>query len=431
MFKQISAPISASWEVTSQCNFNCVHCYNYWRRGESEVISSHNQLNVYRKTVTELINNKVFSVVITGGEPLMVFEEIVPFISELKKANIFVSINSNLSLLNDRIAEQISKLQIPVLTSISSDNPITNDKITNHNNSLQKIMAGIKLARSYNIDVHVNMVVSKINIGDIFGVAAQLSELGIKVFSATKACKPLNCEDFSQYDISIVEFNYMINQLLKVQKELALSVNSLLPYPVCAFDDNDEAIKNFSTRSCSGGKMSCAIGYDGEIRPCTHSDEKYGNIMDGLKSAWQKMRVWRDDTYIPDDCNMCKIKYYCGWGCRIAGYAKYGSMKAVDPLYKAAAKPISFPRTEEKLNENISRYMVNPNIRFREEDFGGILYAKMSYVPVTVDLYQAIINKLGASQISSCEIAQTLNVQLEDAKRTMEYLHKNNIVVVK
>ena len=30
--KDIHYPPIVHWEVTSACNHNCIHCYNYWRK---------------------------------------------------------------------------------------------------------------------------------------------------------------------------------------------------------------------------------------------------------------------------------------------------------------------------------------------------------------------------------------------------------------
>jgi len=68
MYTQLSAPLDVQWEVTPWCTYNCVHCYNFWRRGiRPKRFLSESQLVVHRATVRELVVNKVFHVTLTGG----------------------------------------------------------------------------------------------------------------------------------------------------------------------------------------------------------------------------------------------------------------------------------------------------------------------------------------------------------------------------
>ena len=31
-------PPNVQWEVTAECNHNCIHCYNYWRKDYEKFI---------------------------------------------------------------------------------------------------------------------------------------------------------------------------------------------------------------------------------------------------------------------------------------------------------------------------------------------------------------------------------------------------------
>ncbi len=55
------------WEVTDNCNHNCLYCYNYWRSTETKklIVNKNKIKNTYKKIVDELIKNQVYKIIIT------------------------------------------------------------------------------------------------------------------------------------------------------------------------------------------------------------------------------------------------------------------------------------------------------------------------------------------------------------------------------
>lgn len=71
IYRTLSAPISLQWELTDWCNQKCFHCYNYWRKDTDPSADVIPELDdTFRIIANEIIANHVFSVTITGGEPL-------------------------------------------------------------------------------------------------------------------------------------------------------------------------------------------------------------------------------------------------------------------------------------------------------------------------------------------------------------------------
>ena len=65
-------PPFLQWELCSECNHKCIHCYNYWRADNIPVEQCENYLNIADK----IIERKPLYVAITGGEPLLVFPKV-------------------------------------------------------------------------------------------------------------------------------------------------------------------------------------------------------------------------------------------------------------------------------------------------------------------------------------------------------------------
>jgi len=429
LFKILSAPIYVQWEVTPICNHNCIHCYNHWRNTDYKIDSKLSK-DFYSKIVSELISNNVFSVTVTGGEPLIVIEDILPFLSQLNLAGIRISINSNLSLMTEEIILKLEEVGVSsILVSLPSGNPETNDYITQRKGSFESISKGISVVLKHKINFTVNMVVTKLNLSEVFLTAQYVAMMGVKNFSATKATVPGNCDDFSPYALNLQEFHFLMGELMRVKKELGLNVDSLEFYPTCSFE-NQETKEAFGLkRSCSAGKTNCTIGFDGQIRPCSHAFQTYGNINDGLLKAWNSMDEWRQNNWIPEKCKDCRLKERCGGGCKIEAFKVNGTLNKPDPYCDFSKLPIPLA-TPKKIPDvsSIRFFKFNQIIKFREEKFGAILYVgPNNWIPVDNKLFQfAKHNK--KTEFTSEELSQWMNVPNDEANDLLCYLYTGLII---
>ena len=411
MYKKLSAPIMVQWETTPLCNHNCIHCYNYWRETSFLEKLPNNYQTEYQHIVEEIVGNKIFSVVITGGEPLIVIREIAPHIKYLVDNDVVVTMNSNLALMTRDIAAIVKDLGIKsILVSLPSIDKNINNSITGSQGSLEKIINGIKIALEFGFIVSVNMVVSKKNFNSVMETAEFVSTLGIKNFCATRASDPSsNCE-FSQYLLDINEFRQLELILKEAKEKFRLNTDSLEANPVCSFGDFKP---DHSYRFCCAGKSTCTIGSNGEIRPCNRSTMVYGNISEGLIPCWDSMDDWRSEKWIPIECSDCKLKYLCGGGCKADAVKTYCDISKPDPLCdlnyiqtKGIAKELI--KTKEQF------FHINPKIKIREEEFGGVIFASTKkWLPVDGNLYRLIASR--KEEISITDICNALQIISDDA----------------
>lgn len=71
---ELSFPIGLQFEVTSQCNLSCIHCYN---RSDSHFLPKMN-IDAWQSVVNDIISNGgIFQCIISGGEPLMIGYDLV------------------------------------------------------------------------------------------------------------------------------------------------------------------------------------------------------------------------------------------------------------------------------------------------------------------------------------------------------------------
>lgn len=319
MYKTLNAPLAAHLEINTGCNQQCRHCYNFWRDDKSNADTSISE-ELAAQIINQLHNNKVFHVILTGGEPLLNKSTLLFVMGELSKRNITFSLNSNLALLTEKSAKELRTAGLKtVLTSLLSYDAATHDFLSNTKESFARVVRGIKFARGAGLRVGVNMVVTKNNLSHVSKTGEFARELGAFAFSATRVVAPRTPTRQLTQELLLApdDVKMIAKQMLFLTKS-GLKLDSLIPYPTCFFD-NKESQLLFGQRACSAGKTSLTIASDGAVRACPHHEVAYGSLStDNLSSIWLKMNQWRDGSLIPQTCLSCQLISVCGGGCRVA-----------------------------------------------------------------------------------------------------------------
>ena len=430
MFVKLKSPILVQWEITYDCNKNCMHCYNFWR-DETTKIDCDPYFNdeVCKEITNQLIENEVFQVIITGGEPLLVFDKIYPYLKKLREHNIRLSLNSNLSYINEDIISKIKELGITtILTSMPASNKELDYKITNNRVSFDATSSNIKKVINAGINVTPNMVLTQINYDDILENAKLVKSLGCKNFSVSRAIQPENCKDFSHLRLSKDQFVKLPNMLKSIKETIGINIYSIEGYPLCFTEDNNLRNELGFSRLCMAGKTFCVVSPDGEVRPCILLSETY---KENLKNAWDKMSHYRDDSLLPEECLGCKLKDQCAGGCKAERLHSCHDVKAMDMIsnpsimHKITLKTNTFKKIE-CLNK---QFKFSDKILFRTEEFGGIIYLNnSSFMAVNSSLYNFAINN---KNFTFENFKESLNIDNVRAENIINEMIRKKIVIIK
>ena len=434
IFRTLSAPVTIQWELTPACPESCVHCYNHWRKedpNEKRDLYPKINLPILDQASQEIVENKIFQATVTGGEPLLVLDTAYPYLQRLAGNGVEITFNTNLILLTKEKSRQLKNLGVRgILTSLMSGDPVLNDSLANRPNTHRDVTKGIRLALEEGYWLGVNMVVTKKNLADIYNTARYIKSLGVQNFSATKASTPINGENFEEYALSQSELITMLDELQRVKNELGLNIDSLTFYPLCAFESQE--LRDFTAgRSCTAGKTQCTIGFDGQIRPCSHATQVYGSVLDegGLKTAWTNLQPWRTNENTPAECSECSQKDWCKGGCKTEAFVRNGSLNKPDPYCDFShLSPSRSPSPKIDINTD-SMFMFHPAIKTRPETFGGIIFhSSGSWVPVTKELL-SFHRSLSGESFNLKQLASALGLDsAEEVKMTAELLKRKSII---
>lgn len=327
--KYLSLPLTAQLEITDYCNHRCIHCYNL----DSEVKNRPSR-KVSDETVLacaqKLVDNKIFSVIVTGGEPIIQKELTKDVIRILKDNSTKVSLNTNLTLADDDFIQFLKEQKVGVLTSCPSGEECSFAKLVGVDN-YKLFETKIKKLVAAGVRFTVNMVVTKDNLHEVRLTAKKMKALGCKSFAATPM--GLNVE-YPRLDLllSVEDVRMVIADLLWIEKNLKMRVDILEALPKCIFlHDILSSNHSFLNRKCQAGRTVIAVSCNGDVRPCAHNPNTYGNLLEEeLRDIWQKMSDWRSAKYIPEECKGCAWLNRCNGGCRTSAKVYNGDWDKKD-----------------------------------------------------------------------------------------------------
>ena len=366
--RYLSLPLTAQLEITDFCNHRCVHCYNLdseMQNRPSRKVSDETVLACTQK----LIDNKIFSVIVTGGEPLIKKELTKKVIFLLKENNTRVALNTNLTLADDDFIQFLKEQKVGVLTSCPSGENNSFAKLVGIDN-YKVFESKVKKLVDAGLKCTVNMVVTKDNLHEVRLTAEKMKALGCKSFAATPM--GLNVE-YPRLDLllSVEEVRKVVADLLWIEENLKMKVDILEALPKCVFQEEILRGKHhFLNRKCQAGRTVIAVSCNGDVRPCAHNPYSYGNLLEeDLRDIWKKMDEWRSTKYIPEECKDCTWLHRCNGGCRTSAKVFNGDWDKKDMWCTGRLMTTSsFNDKNEYVLLPDTQLQIVENVKVRRED---------------------------------------------------------------
>lgn len=354
-------PVSIQFEISERCNHNCFYCYNHFRE---RPISYNPNL---RKVIERIAESDIFHVTITGGEPFLAKDDLFYAMDCFNDSNMDVYINTNLTVFTrEDLISLKNKGLLSILTSAGSSEERIYEIITGIPGSFSKFLNGLQSCSELNLTTSVNMVVNHLNKKKVYQTGRFFADnYPIKSFCATPVIPQKNKKDENLL-LSKEEYIHILNELLRLEEDTGISVESLHPPVHCLFKSPIEYL-HFLNRCCAAGRSTLTISPEGDVRPCSHSDKVYGNILEKeLRNIFDKMDDWRGKKFVPPECEECTEIDKCRGGCRICAEAIYEDISKPNPYMGNPIKTIlPFP-TKKRVSLEKRIFLRPGKYRYRE-----------------------------------------------------------------
>lgn len=312
--------------LTNSCNLRCAHCYvNAGKKLEKELSGSD-----WMKTIEEAKKLGVFSVNISGGEPLLHpdFWKITKFLASKKQ--FYSNLNTNGTLLKNAHLELLSLAFSSVQISIDGDNQKRHDRFRGVAGCFDSSINAIKMLIDYGIETNVAFSLSPENISSLDGVVKICEDAGVNILNiglvANIGRAKLNESVFVGRD-----FLDVVYQKIKNISERKSNLNILFPFRFNKIWNKKNIKKKYI---CDGDNNQILfIMADGTAMPCDKLPPDIfgcGNVMDkSLSEIWlsKKMTTFKlmENTDILE-CKNCNLLKICGGACVARSFQKTGSL---------------------------------------------------------------------------------------------------------
>lgn len=310
-------PIHVYYYISNACNLKCKQC-NIWKYSKEQTLNAKQRKNLIKKLHDYLGK---FQLNISGGEPF-IQKDLLGLIDFASKLDLKININTNGTLINEKIAKKLSKYNknLHIIFSIDGSTAKLHDYLRNQKGTYKKALQSIDYLNKYGFNNYsITSVISNKNLKDLSNLAVLTKKLNAK----TIVFQPLDLYGFQNKLDSLKSFkknflwpkdlkqiNRSLNDLIKLKSNKKFSF--LIRNSLKQLEGYKKYFKNpfNQNNKCSTSKNTIYISRMGNVGLCSSPTSVVGNILDNplneiLKSKKAKQTQQKlSNCYLP-----CKIKH--------------------------------------------------------------------------------------------------------------------------
>lgn len=322
------------WEITKQCNLQCIHCGTgaSFEKREQE-LSSEEALSLIDQVAA--MNGK--KVTLSGGEPLLRSDWQL-LAERVLDHGMMCGMISNGMLINEETIAKLDRLQKKgtIFLALSVDGkPETHNYIRNNKYSFDRISNALGLLRDVNFPVAIITQVNRLNIGELESVREFIFSFPNVYAWQIQVATPWGRAKENQNMIISKKQYLKLCDYIAIQK-FALG-SKIAPSDDIGYYTAYETIFRgdaYAWDGCHAGRRVIGVRSNGDITGCLSlMEDKYieGNIRNTpLKEIWEKPDGFSynrhfDPAQLEGNCAKCVFGSRCKAGCRNIGISIFGN----------------------------------------------------------------------------------------------------------
>ena len=303
-------PLSATFETTHRCPFECAHCFNRALSAATEPSEPELTLAEQIRILDELADMGCLWLLLTGGEPLARADFLELYIYA-KKKGFLVTLFTNAALVNDFIADALAEFPpFRIEVSVYGHTPETFERVTGVPGSYDRARKGIGLLRARKLALSLKSVAMTLNCHEIRKMKHWCEkDLGLTFRFDALITPRLDCardplavrleaHDVLALDVADSERMESLRQALEAHEK-----------------ERPDPERVSALYSCGAGLNSLSIDPFGKLTLCSQSrdpqwDLRRHTVKDGWRDFLRDVRQQKRST--ASRCADCVLVAICG-----------------------------------------------------------------------------------------------------------------------
>ncbi len=332
-----------AWEITRNCNLNCVHCRaaatNGPYEGELDTAACLRLLDQIAKTGEPIV-------ILTGGEPLLrpdIFE--VARYGTDKGLRMVMAPNGTL-VTKENAAKMATAGIRRISISIDGATAEFHDRFRAVDGAYAGALQGIENAIGAGIEFQINTTITRSNLDQIPAIHQLAIDLGAVAHHIFLLVPTGRGKYIADQEITAEEYEQTLNWFYDQREKSPLQLKATCAphyYRILRQRASDEGKSvtfnshglDAVTRGCLGGTGFCFISHTGIVQPCGFLHVNSGDVTKTpFDTIWESSEVFtrlRDFQQLTGKCGACEYKRVCG-GCRARAFEATGEYMHEEPL---------------------------------------------------------------------------------------------------
>ncbi len=339
-----------AWEITRNCNLNCIHCRAAATKGpytgEADTAAAIRLLDQIAQVGSPIV-------ILTGGEPLL-RPDIFDIAAYGTNKGLRMVMAPNGTLITETSARKMADAGIKRISiSLDGSTKEIHDTFRGVDGAFDSALRGISFAKTAGIEFQINTTISKANLEQI----PKIQELAVNLGAVAHHIFLLVPTGRGKYmldqEISAEQYEQTLNWFYDQRDKTPLQLKATCAphfYRILRQRAKAEGKSvtfqthglDAVTRGCLGGTGFCFISHRGIVQPCGFLDVNCGDITKtSFAQVWNHSQVFlslRNFENLKGKCGVCEYKRVCG-GCRARAYEATGDFLAEEPL--CSYQPVS------------------------------------------------------------------------------------------
>ena len=313
---KLGLPIGGNFELTARCNFNCPMCYVHLPQDDVAAAGGELSAAQWLHIAEQARDSGMVFALLTGGEPF-VRKDFFEIYGGMKEMGIFLSINSNGSLLHGPMLERLlADPPFRVNVSLYGGSAETYCKMCG-GPYYERVVENVAALKNAGVDVRLNLSITPYNKDDLADIYARAVELGVHVKAASYMypsirvngglygeCDRLPPDRAARCAVEWDCLRFTPEEFARRAVNLhALAADGERECSV----DVDEGVR------CRAGRSSFWLTWDGRMLPCGMMPGPVAHpLEEGFAAAWEKIRKGTAEIRMPEKCTSCPEREVCG-----------------------------------------------------------------------------------------------------------------------